>query len=789
MSKPNRSNLPSDFQPETEPTLDSKNVAVPIGETVSSNPDDGLQFLALVNDLRLAFASPAFDSEKKPVPVDLVQRALVQAQEQLETSPQNMEQTVGIAATNSPAMSAAKSELDFKELIGKSLGQYQINRVLGHGGMGIVCEAKDTKLQRSIALKLMHPKAAEVPDNRARFVREAQAAAQLMHDHICPIYQVGEVDGLPFIAMPLLNGETLDQRMRTNPLSLAQALEMAHQISDGLAAAHRAGLVHRDIKPSNIWLEDRPNQAIRVRILDFGLARIESDENELTQSGMVLGTPSYMAPEQARGGLVDQQADLFSLGAVMYEMLVGKKAFSGANTVNVLTNIISHEPPDVSRVNPNIPESLSKIVSQLLQKKPEHRTKRAVELSKQLNEVQRELETNPAKSSSPHVHESQMGSGFQTVSDNWQRTVGGAVPPTSAGRFRLPPVRQLWGLAGFAAAAILLTGILLFKTPQGTLLVEFDDGVDIRVKDGKLNVYDEQGALRYSLAPSEGPQKIAAGKYQVKVTGADGLSLNTESFEMKRGEQVVLKVSSVATDADKGLATHPSATTAHSVSNSGDVSFPGKSIISDAFDDPEKTQLRLGTSGAQTSKLENGNHVVTVTVQQANDKLTLPIGSGMTAGAFATRCRSQNGHLFFNFCSRNDGRQCRFLSLIIRDGTALVLLQRLDLENGNWQLKPGTRLKFDDKINAALMDGKWINLAVRWNSQDYDIWLNDQHLAGGVLPTEELLIGRAMPIQLCVNSSAGGDFELELDYLKVWDQADLSSAGSAPTGLPPAPSR
>jgi serine/threonine protein kinase len=771
MSKPNRSNAPSDFQPEAEPTLDSKNATVCAGETASPNLEDGPQLLALANDLKLAIASPTFDSEQIPVRAELVQRALVQAQEQLETSPEHLEQTVDISSANSPPVWAANPELNLKQLIGKSLGQYQINRILGHGGMGIVCEARDTKLQRSIALKLMHPKAANVPDNRARFVREAQAAAQLMHDHICPIYQVGEFDDLPFIAMPMLSGETLDQRMRTKPLAIPQALEVIRQITDGLVAAHRAGLIHRDIKPSNIWLENRPNQEIRIRILDFGLARFESDENELTQSGTILGTPSYMAPEQARGESVGQQADLFSLGAVMYELLVGKKAFSGASTVNILTSILSHDPPEASSVNSDIPESLSRIVSQLLQKKPEHRTKSAAELAKQLAEVQPELHPNPCRLTS------------QTASDSSQLTVGGKARQTSAGRFRLPPVRLLWTLAGFAAAAVLLTGILLFKTPQGTLLVEFDDSIDIRVKDGKLNVYDELGALRYSLAPSEGPQKIAAGKYQVKVTGADGLSLNTDSFEMKRGEQVVLKVSSVAAEEPKDLADQPSATT------TAEIVFPGKSIISDDFTDPEETQLRLGTAGLLTSQLENGCYVVKMAAKQANDKLTLPIGTGMNAGAFATRCRSQNGNLFFNLVSRNDGRQSRFLSLIIRNGTALLLLQRLDLENGNWQLKPGTRLKVDDKINAALMDGKWITVAARWNSQDFDIWLNDQQLAGGVLPTEELLIGKAMPIQFCVSSSEGGDVELELDYLKVWDQADLSSAGSAPTGLPPAPTR
>ncbi|HEY1377436.1 MAG TPA: serine/threonine-protein kinase, partial [Gemmataceae bacterium] len=207
------------------------------------------------------------------------------------------------------------------------LGGYHVLRVLGRGGMGVVFEAEDPRLGRKVALKVMTRAAAQKPGARERFLREARAAAAVDHDHITPIFQVGEDRGVPFLAMPLLRGETLDERLQCGPpLTATEAAEIGRQMAEGLAAAHAAGLIHRDVKPSNVWLERTPDGAFkRVRIFDFGLAKAAAGVADpaagtLTRSGMIVGTPTYMAPEQARGLAVDRRADLFSLGCVLYQM-------------------------------------------------------------------------------------------------------------------------------------------------------------------------------------------------------------------------------------------------------------------------------------------------------------------------------------------------------------------------------------------------------------------------------------------------------------------------------------
>ena len=189
------------------------------------------------------------------------------------------------------------------------LGGYRIVQILGYGGMGVVFQAEDVRLQRAAALKTMLPSLAASAANRRRFHQEAKAAAALEHDHIVTIYQVGEDRGVPFIAMQLLKGESLEQRLlRTGRLDAAELLRMGRETASGLAVAHERGLIHRDIKPSNIWLEAR-DRTPRVKILDFGLARSLADNANLTGRGIILGTPAYMAPEQARGQTIDARAD------------------------------------------------------------------------------------------------------------------------------------------------------------------------------------------------------------------------------------------------------------------------------------------------------------------------------------------------------------------------------------------------------------------------------------------------------------------------------------------------
>jgi hypothetical protein len=266
------------------------------------------------------------------------------------------------------------------------LGAYRVLRVLGAGGMGVVFEAEDTELKRRVALKALRPGLAVSASARQRFLREGRAAAGLRHEHIVPIYQVGEDRGVPFLTMPLLQGETLEERLqRESPLSPGVVLRIGQEIAAALAAAHEQGLIHRDVKPSNVWLEAQ--EAPNVKLLDFGLARAVGGDAHLTQSGVIVGTPAYMAPEQARGEAVDARADLFSLGAVLYRACTGRLPFPGANALATLLALAQGSPPPPDKVNPRLPPGLSELVMKLLARRPEGRYASAQEVTAALDAV------------------------------------------------------------------------------------------------------------------------------------------------------------------------------------------------------------------------------------------------------------------------------------------------------------------------------------------------------------------------------------------------------------------
>jgi formylglycine-generating enzyme required for sulfatase activity len=271
------------------------------------------------------------------------------------------------------------------------LGRYRVLRELGRGGMGVVFVAEDPRLQRLVALKVMKPEAAARPDARTRFLREALSTAQVPHDHIVPIYDSGEDNGSPFLVMPLLQGQTLEDRLRHGPPPLAEALRIAREIAEGLAAAHEKGLIHRDVKPGNVWLEKEPPD--RVKVLDFGLARLVEADAQLTASRALLGTPAYMAPEQAAGSKdVDGRADLFSLGAILYEMLTGRRAFLGKGLM-ALANRLLQPPPPPHVLSPEVPGAVSALVMRLLAEDREERPASAASVARLL----RALEAVPAQ--------------------------------------------------------------------------------------------------------------------------------------------------------------------------------------------------------------------------------------------------------------------------------------------------------------------------------------------------------------------------------------------------------
>jgi|GEM_PF-2949282 serine/threonine protein kinase len=284
-----------------------------------------------------------------------------------------------------------------------SMGPYRILQCIGRGGMGIVFRAFDPKLQRVVAIKVLAPKIAIDPMARKRFEREARSAAAVSHPHVVVIHAVDETHKPPYIVMEFIQGKTLATKIATQgALSVKEVLRIGAQIADGLAAAHRKGLVHRDMKPANVLLE---NGVERAKVADFGLAKA-IDDVPMTRTGDISGTPNFMSPEQATGGLVDHRTDLFSLGAILYAMCTGRPPFHADEPLAILKRICDETPRPVERINPEIPVWLSAIVDRLLAKSPSARFQTAAEVATLLerhlatlqegtNSGRRALETSP----------------------------------------------------------------------------------------------------------------------------------------------------------------------------------------------------------------------------------------------------------------------------------------------------------------------------------------------------------------------------------------------------------
>jgi len=262
---------------------------------------------------------------------------------------------------------------------GTKLGPYEIQSPLGAGGMGEVYRARDSRLKREVAVKVLPKALSADADRLRRFEQEALATAALNHPNILAVFDIGNSEGSPYVVSELLEGETLRDRLRTGPIPVRKALDYALQIAHGLAAAHEKGIIHRDLKPENIFL----TKDGRVKILDFGLAKLTQSEpgahaslatvSHGTEAGVVLGTAGYMSPEQVRGQSLDARSDIFSFGAILYEMLSGKRAFHGATPADTMSSILKEEPEDLSATNRNISPALERIVHHCLEKNPEAR--------------------------------------------------------------------------------------------------------------------------------------------------------------------------------------------------------------------------------------------------------------------------------------------------------------------------------------------------------------------------------------------------------------------------------
>jgi WD40 repeat protein/serine/threonine protein kinase len=442
-----------------------------------------------------------------------------------------LQEEAGKVATQAEPPEGEEPTLDFlappkKEGQLGCLGPYEVHEVLGQGGMGVVLKAFDEKLRRVVAIKVMAPQLAASATARLRFTREAQAAAAVRDEHVINIHAVDEANGLPYLVMEYISGISLQERLdRQGPLELKEILRIGLQIAGGLAAAHAQGLIHRDIKPANILLE---NGVERVKLTDFGLARA-ADDASLTQSGVVAGTPQYMAPEQARGEAVDPRADLFSLGSVLYAVCTGRAPFRASGALAVLKRVCEDTPRPIREINPEMPDWLVAIVAQLQAKDPADRFASAAEVSDLLSQHLVQLQHHTLRLPPPKT-----GGAPQPVWKPWPRgdgrwVIAAAVLLLLAGGVSLSEATGVTGV---------VTTVIRILTPEGTLLVETDDpGVKVTVKgDGGIVI---SGA---------GPQEVRLrpGSYRFRAT-KDGVPIKDDVVTITRNQKEVVKVSVVAT--------------------------------------------------------------------------------------------------------------------------------------------------------------------------------------------------------------------------------------------------
>ncbi len=443
----------------------------------------------------------------------------------------------------------AVEALDFLEPSDKPgalgrLGHYEVLEVIGRGGMGIVLRAFDGKLLRVVAIKVMAAQLATSGTARKRFTREAQAAAAVTHDHIVTIHAVEEANGVPHLVMQFVSGMSLQQRLdRSGPLEVREIVRIGMQSAAGLAAAHAHGLIHRDIKPANILLE---NGVERVKITDFGLARAAADAS-LTQTGVVAGTPQYMSPEQARGEVVDQRADLFSLGSVLYAMCTGRPPFRADSNIAVLKRVCDDTPSAIREANPQIPDWLVAIVARLHAKDPAERFGSAAEVAQLLQD---------------HLAHLQHPSVVGPVAGHPPATPGTAGGEGAVGQ--PAPRRRRWAMAAAAVMLALIGGlgvteatgvtgvratVIRIFTSDGTLVVEIDDP---RVK---VTVEGDGGLLITGTGLEE--IRLRPGSYRVHADReGKPVPLERELVSIAKGGREVVRVKierpPVAAKAEKG---------------------------------------------------------------------------------------------------------------------------------------------------------------------------------------------------------------------------------------------
>ncbi len=408
------------------------------------------------------------------------------------------------------------------------LNGYRILDVIGRGGMGIVFLAEDLRLQRQVALKVIRPEFASESETRERFLREAKSAAAIQHDQIVTIHQVGEESGVLFLAMQVLAGESLQSRIQeTERLDPKEVIRISMQIADGLAAAHQQGLTHRDIKPDNIWLEAPKD---RVKILDFGLARAVDDDSQLTLSGMIVGTPRYLAPEQAEGRPVDQRADLFSLGVVMYHMLTGESPFARPTLLATLNAIGSYSPEPPHHLRSDIPPELSQLVMDSLEKTPEQRVGSVDEVLQRLAALAVEIDRDAL----PLIESRRT---TESLSNETQEQ---PVHVQASGSSHGSMFKRV--LLGATACVLFASALVLtFRTPDGEWNLEvYDEDVSVLVRQDGETV--DQLTVQAGKA---GKIELSVGHYDVEIQGIDGdIVLADGKVEVQRDGKIIARLTS-----------------------------------------------------------------------------------------------------------------------------------------------------------------------------------------------------------------------------------------------------